>query len=62
MFMSMFNVMIGIMGMVFFGNILMMNQSMMGMNMNIGMFVVGMGLIGIMGMGMFNIVMIFGIV
>ncbi|XP_077793511.1 clathrin interactor 1 isoform X4 [Macaca mulatta] len=55
--MSMPNVVTGPMGMAPLGNTPMMNQSMMGMNMNIGMSAAGMGLTGTMGMGMPNIAM-----
>ncbi|XP_077907850.1 clathrin interactor 1 isoform X5 [Ictidomys tridecemlineatus] len=60
--MSMPNVMTGTMGMAPLGNTPMMNQSMMGMNMNIGMSTAGMGLTGTMGMGMPNIAMTSGTV
>uniref|UniRef100_G3QZI2 Clathrin interactor 1 n=1 Tax=Gorilla gorilla gorilla TaxID=9595 RepID=G3QZI2_GORGO len=60
--MSMPNVMTGTMGMAPLGNTPMMNQSMMGMNMNIGMSAAGMGLTGTMGMGMPNIAMTSGTV
>lgn len=52
--MSMPNVMTGTMGMTPLGSAPMMNQGMMGMNMNIGMSAAGMGLTGTMGMGMPN--------
>uniref|UniRef100_A0A2K5J8U4 ENTH domain-containing protein n=1 Tax=Colobus angolensis palliatus TaxID=336983 RepID=A0A2K5J8U4_COLAP len=60
--MSMPNVVTGPMGMAPLGNTPMMNQSMMGMNMNIGMSAAGMGLTGTMGMGMPNIAMTSGTV
>uniref|UniRef100_A0A2K6FC46 Clathrin interactor 1 n=1 Tax=Propithecus coquereli TaxID=379532 RepID=A0A2K6FC46_PROCO len=60
--MSMPSVMTGTMGMAPLGNTPMMNQSMMGMNMNIGMSAAGMGLTGTMGMGMPNIAMTSGTV
>uniref|UniRef100_A0A9L0JXW4 Clathrin interactor 1 n=1 Tax=Equus asinus TaxID=9793 RepID=A0A9L0JXW4_EQUAS len=60
--MSMPNVMTGTMGMAPLGNTPMMNQSMMGMNMNIGMSPAGMGLTGTMGMGMPNLAMTSGTV
>ncbi|XP_053422574.1 clathrin interactor 1 isoform X3 [Nycticebus coucang] len=60
--MSMPNVMTGTMGMAPLGNTPMMNQSLMGMNMNIGMSAAGMGLTGTMGMGMPNIAMTSGTV
>uniref|UniRef100_F7B3Z0 Clathrin interactor 1 n=1 Tax=Macaca mulatta TaxID=9544 RepID=F7B3Z0_MACMU len=60
--MSMPSVVTGPMGMAPLGNTPMMNQSMMGMNMNIGMSAAGMGLTGTMGMGMPNIAMTSGTV
>lgn len=60
--MSMPNVVTGPMGMAPLGNTPVMNQSMMGMNMNIGMSAAGMGLTGTMGMGMPNIAMTSGTV
>ncbi|XP_036702410.1 clathrin interactor 1 isoform X7 [Balaenoptera musculus] len=60
--MSMPSVMTGTMGMAPLGNSPMMNQSMMGMNMNIGMSTAGMGLTGTMGMGMPNLAMTSGTV
>lgn len=48
------------MGMAPLGNSPMMNQSMMGMNMNIGMSAAGMGLTGTVGMGMPNLAMTSG--
>ncbi|XP_045140784.1 clathrin interactor 1 isoform X2 [Echinops telfairi] len=59
---SMPNVMTGTMGMAPLGNTPVMNQSVMGMNMNIGMSSPGMGLSGTMGMGMPNIAMTSGTV
>ncbi|XP_075398015.1 clathrin interactor 1 isoform X2 [Tenrec ecaudatus] len=56
------NVMTGTMGMAPLGNTPMMNQSVMGMNMNIGVSSPGMGLSGTMGMGMPNIAMTSGTV
>lgn len=58
--MSMPNVMTGTMGMAPLGTAPMMNQSMIGMNMNIGMSAAGMGLTGSMGMGMPNMAMTSG--
>ncbi|KAM8765046.1 clathrin interactor 1 isoform 2-T2 [Rhynchonycteris naso] len=60
--MSMPNVMTGAMGMSPLGNTPMMSQSMMGMNMNIGMSTAGMGLTGTVGMGMPNLAMTSGTV
>ncbi|XP_066197608.1 clathrin interactor 1 isoform X2 [Saccopteryx leptura] len=60
--MSMPNVMTGAMGMSPLGNTPMMSQSMMGMNMNIGMSTAGMGLTGTVGMGMPNLAMASGTV
>uniref|UniRef100_A0A8C6AUF9 Clathrin interactor 1 n=1 Tax=Monodon monoceros TaxID=40151 RepID=A0A8C6AUF9_MONMO len=60
--MSMPSLMTGTMGMAPLGNSPMMNQSMMGMNMNIGMSTAGMGLTGTMGMGMPNLAMTSGTV
>ncbi|XP_010620576.1 clathrin interactor 1 isoform X2 [Fukomys damarensis] len=60
--MSMPNVMTGTMGMTPLGSAPMMNQGMMGMNMNIGMSAAGMGLTGTMGMGMPNMAMSSGTV
>lgn len=60
--MSMPNVMPGTMGMAPLGNTAMMNQGMMGMNMNLGMSTAGMGLTGSMGMGMPNLAMTSGTV
>ncbi|XP_069850020.1 clathrin interactor 1 isoform X1 [Dipodomys merriami] len=55
--MSMPTVMTGSMGMPALGNTPLMNQSMMGMNVNMGMSAAGMGLAGTVGMGMPNIAM-----
>ncbi|XP_034869185.1 clathrin interactor 1 isoform X3 [Mirounga angustirostris] len=60
--MSMPSVMTGTMGMAPLGSTPMMNQSMMGMNMNMGMSTAGMGLTGTMGMGMPNLAMTSGTV
>lgn len=60
--MSMPNVMTGTMGMAPLGNTPMMSQSMMGMNMNLGMSAAGMGLTGTVGMGMPNLAMTSGTV
>ncbi|XP_040844204.1 clathrin interactor 1 isoform X4 [Ochotona curzoniae] len=60
--MSMPSVMTSTMGMAPLGNTPMMNQGMMGMNMNLGMSTPGMGLTGTMGMGMPNIAMASGTV
>ncbi|KAM6150743.1 clathrin interactor 1 isoform 2-T2 [Erethizon dorsatum] len=60
--MSMPSVMTGTMGMAPLGNAPMMNQSIMGMNMSIGMPAPGMGLTGTMGMGMPNMAMTSGTV
>ncbi|XP_054982616.1 clathrin interactor 1 isoform X3 [Sorex araneus] len=58
--MSMPGVMAGTMGMAPLGNAAVMNQSMMGMNVNLGMSAAGMGLPGTMGMGMPNLAMTAG--
>uniref|UniRef100_A0A8C8VLI4 Clathrin interactor 1 n=1 Tax=Pelusios castaneus TaxID=367368 RepID=A0A8C8VLI4_9SAUR len=55
--MGMPNVMTGTMGMTSVGNTPMMNQGMMGMNVNMGMPAPGMGLTGTMGMGLPSIAM-----
>ncbi|KAF6080802.1 clathrin interactor 1 [Phyllostomus discolor] len=60
--MSMPSVMTGTMGMAPLGNTPMMSQSMMGMNMNIGMSTAGMGLTGTVGMGMPGLAMASGTV
>nr|XP_004657535.1 clathrin interactor 1 isoform X2 [Jaculus jaculus] len=60
--MSMPSVMTGTMGMAPLGNTPMMNQSMMGMNMNLGMSAAGMGLTGTMGVGMPSMTMTSGTV
>lgn len=52
--------MTGTMGMAPLGNTPVMNQGMMGMNMNLGMSTAGMGLAGTMGMGMPNLAMTSG--
>lgn len=52
--------MTGTMGMAPLGNTPVMNQGMMGMNMNLGMSTAGMGLTGTMGMGMPNLAMTSG--
>lgn len=59
---SMPNVMTGTMAMAPLGNSPMMSQSMMGMNMNIGMSTAGMGLPATVGMGMPNLAMTSGTV
>ncbi|XP_006906529.1 clathrin interactor 1 isoform X2 [Pteropus alecto] len=59
---SMPNVMTGTMAMAPLGNTPMMSQSMMGMNMNIGMSTAGMGLPATVGMGMPNLAMTSGTV
>ncbi|XP_004689884.1 PREDICTED: clathrin interactor 1 isoform X1 [Condylura cristata] len=59
---SMPSVMTGAMGMAPLGNTPMMNPSMMGMNMNLGMSAAGVGLTGTMGMGMPNLAMTSGTV
>lgn len=59
---SMPSVLTGAMGMTPLGSTPMMNQSMMGMNMNIGMSASGMGLPGTMGMGMPSLAMTSGTV
>ncbi|XP_036770876.1 clathrin interactor 1 isoform X2 [Manis pentadactyla] len=59
---SMPSVLTGAMGMAPLGSTPMMNQSMMGMNMNIGMSASGMGLPGTMGMGMPSLAMTSGTV
>ncbi|XP_036881031.1 clathrin interactor 1 isoform X4 [Manis javanica] len=59
---SMPSVLTGAIGMAPLGSTPMMNQSMMGMNMNIGMSASGMGLPGTMGMGMPNLAMTSGTV
>ncbi|KAM6223091.1 clathrin interactor 1 isoform 2-T2 [Rhynchocyon petersi] len=59
---SMPHVMTGTMGMAPLGNTPMMNQGMMGMNMNLGMSSPGMGLSGTMGMGMPSVAMTSGTV
>ncbi|XP_037654773.1 clathrin interactor 1 isoform X3 [Choloepus didactylus] len=59
---SMPSVMTGTMGMAPLGNAPMMNQGMMGVNMNIGMSTAGMGLTSTMGMGMPNVAMSSGTV
>ncbi|XP_065265352.1 clathrin interactor 1 [Emys orbicularis] len=53
--MGMPNVMTGTMGMTSLGNTPMMNQGIMGMNVNVGMPAAGMGLTGTMGLGVPNI-------
>ncbi|KAM4653573.1 clathrin interactor 1 isoform 2-T2 [Amazona ochrocephala] len=55
--MGMPNVMSGTMGMTSMGPTPMMNQGMMGMNMNMGVLATGMGLTGTIGMGIPNIAM-----
>ncbi|XP_064134985.1 clathrin interactor 1 isoform X4 [Loxodonta africana] len=59
---SMPNMMTGSMGMAPLGNPPMMNQSLMGMNMNVGMSSPGLGLSGTMGMGVPNVAMTSGTV
>ncbi|XP_028906260.1 clathrin interactor 1 isoform X1 [Ornithorhynchus anatinus] len=59
---GMSNVMTGTMGMTSLGSTPMMNQGMMGMNVNMGMPAAGLGLTGTMGMGMSNIAMTSGTV
>ncbi|XP_055963947.1 clathrin interactor 1 isoform X2 [Sorex fumeus] len=58
--MGMPGVMTGTMGMAPLGNSTVMNQSMMGMNVNLGMSAAGMGLTGTMGMGVPNLAMTSG--
>ncbi|XP_006165138.1 clathrin interactor 1 isoform X1 [Tupaia chinensis] len=60
--MSMPSVMTGTVGMAPLGSTPMMNQSMMGMNVNLGMSTAGMGFTGTVGMGMPNIAMTSGTV
>ncbi|XP_034634868.1 clathrin interactor 1 isoform X1 [Trachemys scripta elegans] len=55
--MGMPNVMTGTMGMTSLGNTPMMNQGILGMNVNVGMPAAGMGLTGTMGLGVPNIAM-----
>ncbi|XP_038627948.1 clathrin interactor 1 isoform X2 [Tachyglossus aculeatus] len=59
---GMSNVMTGTMGMTSLGSTPMMNQGIMGMNVNMGMPAPGLGLTGTVGMGMSNIAMISGTV